>query len=329
MDNIRISAVKVGAFVVIALAVLIVGALWVAGSTFLGSKRVGYVVAMRDSGGLQAGDRVRISGVSVGRIQHVDLYAHREPPVELRIKIKPDVPIKADASATVHTSGMLGSTYLQIDPGSATAPPLAAGSTIRGSKSPGLEETLTQVGRISDKVMIVLDQVSGLLDTVGGEIGPILTNLESLLSEDNAENARQILANLRGVTDDAGPKLTSLLDRLNSVSEKLDGGADGIPEITEDLAALIADVRNALGPDGARLAGVLESAGRSLESADRTLSILDDNRDEIGATLRDLRDTVANLKAFSQQVMERPYSLVRVKPEPEGKPGQYVKEEER
>ena len=37
--------------------------------------------------------------------------------------------------------------------------------------------------------------------------------------------------------------------------------------------------------------------------------------------LGDLRDTVANLKSFSQQVRERPYSLVRIRDEPERRPG--------
>jgi hypothetical protein len=91
----------------------------------------------------------------------------------------------------------------------------------------------------------------------------------------------------------------------------------------------VADLQAALGPDGERLARVLESAESSLTRADETFSVLGGNRGEIEATLRDLRDTLANLKAFSQLVKERPYSLVRVKPAPQREPGDGVKENSR
>ena len=70
---------------------------------------------------------------------------------------------------------------------------------------------------------------------------------------------------------------------------------------------------------------MLDSAQGGLDSATDALDVLAGNRAELEWTLRDLRDTIANLKAFSQQVKERPFSLVRVKPEPDRKPGEGVR----
>ena len=97
-----------------------------------------------------------------------------------------------------------------------------------------------------------------------------------------------------------------------------------MPEVTAKLSTLLDDMHGALGPEGSRLAEVLEAAESSLSSADQTLSILGENRKEVEAALRDMRDTIANLKAFSQLVKERPFSLVRIKGEPERLPGQGV-----
>ena len=131
------------------------------------------------------------------------------------------------------------------------------------------------------------------------------------------------------VTADVGPRISSLLQRLDTAAGQLEGGIEGLPEITADIETLIESVQTAMGPDGERLARVLDAAEGSLTQAEKALSVVGGNRAEIEATLRDLRDTVANLKAFSQQIKEHPYSLVRIKTPPEREPGDGVEETNR
>ena len=321
MERLETSDVKVGAFVLVALAILVAGLLWIAGSTILGTKRASYKVLMQNSGGLQAGDRVRFAGVSVGRVQGFVLRPGEEWPVALNVSIKRDIPIRVDSTATVRTSGLLGSSFLQVDAGSPNSPLLPEGGEIHAAVAQGIEAALARAEEMADKFSGLLDQTAQLLDTVNGEMGPILANLESLLSERNAEDVRQILSTLRTTIGETAPRVESLLGRLESISKQLEGGIDGLPALTADFSSLVGDLQTALGPDGKRLRRVLETAESGLASADEAMSVLGDNRGEIEATLRDLRDAASNLKAFSQQVKERPFSLVRIKPEPDRKPG--------
>ena len=321
MSTARMADVKVGAFVLAALAILIVGSLWVAGSAMIGSPRVGYRVRMKDAGGLQAGDRVRVSGVSVGRVEAVELRPEEDWPVVLSIHVKRSVPIKTDAEATLGTAGLLGASHLEIRIGSAAAPPLAAGGEIYGVAPMGIEQALARVDQIAVKTTALLDQLSGTLDTVSTEITPILHNLSLLLSEENAANLQQMLADLRHTTRDAAPRVTALLERADRLLDGLEHGTADLPELTEELEALVADLRTAIGPGGERLSGLLDTAENSLGRAGDTLGMVGTNRDDIEAAIRDLSDTLANLKAFSQQVKEHPYRLVRIKHSPERKPG--------
>ena len=325
-DRSRSADVKVGLFVVTALTILVFGSLWIVGSTFFGARRVSYDVVMKEAAGVDAGDRVRFAGVPVGRVRQVNLRPEEEWPVVFRIALHPDIPVKTDSSARISTSGLLGSSFLQIEPGSPGAPRLPPGGEIRGRAGLGLEEALARVDEISVKVLGIMDQTSGILDQVGQEIGPIMTRMEGLLSEENVEDVRHLLAALRQTIEDAGPRISALLARLDSAAESLDRGLEDMPEVTARLSGLMEDVRTALGPDGARLAGVLEAAEGGFTSADKALTILTTNRREVELTLRDLRDTVANLKAFSQQVKERPFSMVRIKPPPERRPGEGVED---
>jgi phospholipid/cholesterol/gamma-HCH transport system substrate-binding protein len=325
-DHKRSADVRVGLFVLVALALLIAGSLWIAGSSFFGAPPIGYTVLMKDSAGLRSGDRVRIAGVPVGRIQRVLLQPGAEWPVAMQVGLRRELTIHVDATARITTAGLLGTAFLQIEPGSPDAPELPPGSEIRGTSGGGLDAAMARIDELSVSAIGLLEQTSGLVDQVAGELDPIMSNLQLLLSAENAEHLRGILAALDQTAGDAGPRLNALLTNLESVSARLDEGLEVLPDLTQDVSALIADVRTGFGPEGSRLAGLLDTAQGALLSADEALSMLGNNRAELETAMRDLATTVSNLKAFSQLVKERPYSLVRVKSEPERSPGDGLKE---
>jgi phospholipid/cholesterol/gamma-HCH transport system substrate-binding protein len=324
MDGARWAEVKVGLFVVGALAILSVGTLWVAGSAVWSGPKALYTVRMTDSGGVAAGDRVRYAGVIIGRVESVTLRPEERWPVAIRVAIDPDLVLKEDASARISTSGLLGSSYLEIDPGTAGSPVLPPGGDVYGEETAGLEAALSRVDEIAGKAVVLLDQTSSILKEVSGKIGPLLARVDALLSEENAENVQLLLASLRRTTEEAGPRLNSLLARLDEISGDLEEGVDDLPELTEHIDGLVEDLRAALGPEGSRLAGLLDTSRSTLGSAGEALELLAENRGELDATLADLREVMANLKAFSQQIKERPYSLVRIKPEADRRPGEGV-----
>jgi phospholipid/cholesterol/gamma-HCH transport system substrate-binding protein len=326
MEQARWAEVKVGVFVVAALAILVLGTLWVAGSAIWSGSRAAYTVRMKDSGGVQPGDSVRFAGVAVGRVEGVELRATAEWPVVFHVALDAGLQLRTDASARITTSGLLGSTYLEIQPGSPEAPELSPGGKIQGETPAGLDEALARVDEIAVKVVTLLDQTSSILEELSSEIGPLLARMEALLSSENADHVQALLTTLRRTMEDAGPRVTTLLDRLDVISRDLETGVADIPELTEQVSALVTDLRGALGPDGTRLSGLMDSGQSTLASADEALDVIVDNRRELETTLADLREIVANLKAFSQQVKERPYSLVRIKPEPDRRPGEGVGE---
>jgi ABC-type transporter Mla subunit MlaD len=125
--------------------------------------------------------------------------------------------------------------------------------------------------------------------------------------------------------EQAGPQLSSILTHLDSVARSADQGLGGLPELDSKLQALLGDLQIVIGPQGERLVGLLDTAEGTLRTAADALAILGQNRQDLDATLRDLRDTMANLKAFSQTIKEQPYSLVRIKSPPQRVPGEGVK----
>jgi phospholipid/cholesterol/gamma-HCH transport system substrate-binding protein len=266
-----------------------------------------------------------VAGVPVGKVENVELRPGDEWPVSFHVAIRRSVPLHADSSAKITASGLLGTVFLQVDPGSPGKPVLEEGGQFYGEESAGFEAAMTQVEELGAKVMQVLDQASATLDQLTTRIVPILDNTSTILSAENAVHLSELLASLNTVMNESGPHLSSLLSRLDSVAASADGGMERLPEMTAKLDRLLEDLHSVLGEDGERVIGLLDSAQSSLGSAESALAVLGDNRQELDDAIRNLQETTANLKAFSQTIKERPYSMVRIRPEPQRAPGEGVK----
>ncbi len=312
---------RVGALVLAALAVLVAGSLWLAAGPWDGSERDGYVVALEDSGGMTRGSAVRVAGVLVGKVSGVHLDATEDPPVKLDISVRRSIALHADAEARISSSGVFGDAYLSIDPGTPQAGPLPPGGTIRGASTPGFDRALTRLDEIGEKTGVLLDKATSLVTRLDGEMTPLLERLDGLLAEDNVAAVEAILAELRAVAEEAGPRVAPLLERLESLADGAEESLEGMPEVAENLRALVDDLRSAAGEDGERLGRLLETAESSLAATGESMAVIGDNRRTIDAALQDLRDSLANLKEFSRTIKERPFSMIRIKPEPDRKPG--------
>ena len=321
-NELRSASIKTGAFVLVAVGMLVAGTLWIAGSTLLGVRHVPYRVLMRESGAIQGGDRVRMAGVAIGKVHSVELRPDEAWPVVFHVSIREGVPIRADSTAVIERTGLLGTNFLEIGPGSSGAPQLSEGGEIHGTSVVGMEEAMQRAAELASRLVELVDQTSTVLDDVSARLVTLLGRAEALVSEENVEEMERILVATRQTLEDSGPRITTLLDRLDSVAASADRGLE---RVVGDVEGLVADVRSALGPDGERLARVLVAAEGSLESADGALSVLGDQRRQLAFAIEDLAETASNLKSFSQTIKERPFSLVRITSEPPRRPGEGTK----
>lgn len=317
----RTTDVRLGIFVLLALAIVTVGSLWIAGSLPIGRKRAEYDVLLPRSGGIRVGDRVRVSGVKVGSIESIDLEPQKEWPVRVRVAIDGDLPINADATARLSSDGLLGSNYLEIILSNHVGEPLVAGSEIYGSGQGSLDATLAALEEVANRATDLLNQMGGVVDNLVGQIEPLTGRAEKLLSDENLEALAATLSNLEQITSDNAPALQSLIGRLEGLATNLEQGTESLPNLGQDLEALVSDLRGAIGPDGARLAEVIEQAQSLLGTAEGAVGALGEDGADLEALLRDLRATVSNLKEFSAMLARRPSAILRNAREPDRRPG--------
>jgi len=315
------SEIWTGVFVSAALVILLGGTLWIAGARPLGGERNGYRVAMKGAGGVRSGDPVRVAGVEVGRVEEVRLDPGGEWPVTFRVELDAGVPVSEEATARLATDGLLGAPYLEIDPGPASAPPLPEGQPIEGAGPSGLDAAFARVDDVAVRATELVEETTALVRDLQEQILPVTERLADLLSEENVAEMEAAIAALRRTLEETGPRLPPLLDRLDSVAAGLEEGVAEVPELSAQIGSLADDLQRALGPDGERLAGLLDAARETLGTADGALGLVGDNRTELEAAIRDLRDATSNLRSFSRAVQEQPSRVLRRSRWPDRQPG--------
>ncbi len=309
----RFEEIRVGVFVLLALAAAIVVSFWILGTGPFASTPNRYEVRLYSSGGVRAGDKVRIAGVASGRIESLRLDPGAERSVVLDISLDRDLILHRDASAHLASDGLLGSSYVEVDPGDPAAGPIDPGSTLLGDQRGSLEGVYAQLDTLAATANDALKQISSLAANLESGLQPILDGMGQLASEQNIDAISRVLSETELTLGEMRPRLNTVLDRADALVVELQSGVEGFPALSEEVLGLTQDLRTGLGEDGARLTAVLETAQATLESLDA----------EKGATaelIGELEATLASVRTLAETLSERPGSLVGLRGERDRKP---------
>lgn len=213
------SQLKVGVLILIALVAAAALALLISGqrvSFLAGGLKVR--VYFKNSAGLKVGAPVNLDGVTIGNVRAIHLVTHPAlTPVEVIMAIngKYRSALLTDSTANLRTTGVLGSTTIDIDNIHAHGQPVANDAVLLTGTYPNLEVALQAFQTTDQKFDATLTQANGLignLDSNKGSIGkfindPTLRN-HAVKAANNFKSVSTQMSNGRGtigllLTDDS------------------------------------------------------------------------------------------------------------------------------
>lgn len=274
------SELQVGALVLIAAVVLVIGVFWIS-DTRLGGATLRVVGIAGDAGQITPDSRIFLRGVEVGSVEEVRLEPDR---VVLPLTFYTDIVLPADTRGVIKPAGFLGTQIIELQPGSGAAR-LTEGDTIT-------------LGRNVDLMTLASD--------LGDETGVLLDRVQDVLSErmvsDLRESSRAFTSAMRELESlMAGEResIGRLLANLDAASSRL-SELTASPELERSLANLDT------------LSGRLAVASASFDSTSRSLatitSRLAEGEGSLGKMMTDdelydgLTETLANLQAASEEI---------------------------
>lgn len=115
MQSSRGRDLGVGFFVLIGLFALAYLSVQVGGLSYKGRGGLLLAATFEEIGGLKERAPVRVSGVTVGQVQSIQLADDLRARVILNVD--PDLELSADTSASIRTNGLLGDQFVSLEPG--------------------------------------------------------------------------------------------------------------------------------------------------------------------------------------------------------------------
>lgn len=248
------SAAKIGAFMLVILAILAYFVLKIEDVNFFRAKTKKVTAIFDSVAGLEKQSAVRVAGVRVGKVEQVRLRADGK--AEVTLDIDKDVQLHQNASAKVANLGLLGEKYVEIDPGTPNTPLVTQSSvTLRGSQPPTIDDVTDQISAIATDVKAVTESLRSVmagpqgqqrLDDIAENVRAITAETRALIAANRANvdvtlaNAREISAQLRVEI----PRLADSIDRVaNSIGGTATENRKDVRSIVENLRGLSGELR--------------------------------------------------------------------------------------
>ena len=251
------SAAKVGIVMLIALAVLGYFILRIEDISLSRSRTTREVKAVFDDvAGLDDESAVRIAGVRKGHV--TDIKVLPDGRAEVTMKVDDDVPLHANSRAIVSNMGLLGEKYIELDPGTPSAPVLADDGTtvkIAGSEPRDFDDVTQQVSAIAEDVKAITSSLRAVtagptgqqrLDEIVENVRLITAEVRMLIAANRA-NVDATVGNARVITEQLRNEIPRLADSIDRVASQMGGtvgeNREDIRGVVRNLRGLSADLR--------------------------------------------------------------------------------------
>jgi phospholipid/cholesterol/gamma-HCH transport system substrate-binding protein len=168
--------VTVGSLVILAVVLFIVGTSWLSGRSITADEDEFWKIQFQTAGNLKASSVVRISGVSVGKVERIKLVDVGK--VLVMVTLPDNIVPRVDATAEIMAVGFVGDAAIEFNPGKAPQR-LARDRVIIGSQAGGLSDLAESLGERADSVLIGAQQIMN--ERTADEIQATLTALQGTL----------------------------------------------------------------------------------------------------------------------------------------------------
>ena len=308
--------VKVGAFVVISMALLL-GTIYRVSNMRMRGARVPYRTYLRYAGGLEPGADVLFGGIKVGTVTAVHPDPQDPTRIEILIDVKQGTPVNAKSVAKLGSVTIITSPAISISMGSNDAPRLPPNGVIPSQESISIDDTQRKVVALADSANGLLGSVRDDINNLTGDARKLIANLNELTGKPNQQHVAEILTTADTMIASVSPKVDHISDQIvklsddaNSLMAKLNPTVDNVNATVSNANDTITAVREPLRADLAELQKTLDQARTLVGELQTSIRAKDQG---INETLENVRMATDNLNNLTESVKERPWSLVRIK----------------
>jgi phospholipid/cholesterol/gamma-HCH transport system substrate-binding protein len=307
---------KVGTFVIVCLLLLGVTVYYV-GNNQWGGHLTSYKTYLHYAGGVAPGTGVLFGGIAVGRVTGVKASSEDPTRIEILLQVKEGTPLNENSVAKLGSVSLMSSPAVSITTGTNDAPRLKAGQVIRSEETVSIDDMTRKLSTIADSAQGLITQVQGELKNISGDARTLLANLNEITGPPNRREVARLLQQVNTLIATESPKIDRITEQVLLVSRDADSVIQKIGPLVDRTDATVSNVnltidqlRDPIRQDLAQLQSTLDQAKGTMKTIQTLVRANDDN---ISETVDNLRVATENLDQLTDQVKQRPWSLVRIR----------------
>jgi phospholipid/cholesterol/gamma-HCH transport system substrate-binding protein len=248
----------------------------------------------KDASGLPVGSQVVVAGLPVGEITSLSIEGRF---ARVDFVVRGDIEIWSNAVAYKKSTSLLGSFYIELDPGG----PQGEGDSATRLLGPGdqiplvveattPEELFRRIEQTMPRVDDALISVKGLSDDVRGLVrGPIanIANRIDDLVQSEADRVSQILAR----TDRSLARIELITKDIRNVTkdadDKVNGILDNLDEAAKEAKTLVTSARNEVEQTGKKVRDKLDMVDEFMDHSTSVARKIDEDEGTLGRLVND------------------------------------------
>ncbi len=240
--------VAVGAFVVFGLLLFALGLFFIGSRRMLFNDSFDAYAEFSNISGLQNGAIVRVAGMDAGEVKEIRVPPSPSAKFRVMLRIREDLHplIRVDSVATIQTDGLVGNKYIQVDAGTDQAQVVPPKGMMRSREPFDLAEMMQRMSATVDLVTKTITEVKAGVEEALSALSETARDAQSLMS-DVGKDARAIMVSTQKVTEDLAVIVAGVRDGKGSVGKLLTDDAlyKSAKGIAADAEKTVASLREA------------------------------------------------------------------------------------
>jgi phospholipid/cholesterol/gamma-HCH transport system substrate-binding protein len=158
--------VKLGAFIIVVMVLLVLGIYYIGQQQQLFSRTFHISGIFKDVNGLQAGNNIRFSGITVGTIENVEIITDTSVRVDMIVDEDVRKFIKKDAKAIIGSDGLMGNKIMNITPGTVGQQEIQDNDFIGTIQPVNMDEILNKLRSTTDNAAEISSDLSDIMHNI-------------------------------------------------------------------------------------------------------------------------------------------------------------------
>lgn len=319
MEKTATQKINLGLFVIIGLLIFILAIYFIGKKQKMFGKTNHLEAVFNNVNGLQLGNNVRYSGISVGTVRGILMINDTTIRVDMIIDKSIFPFIKKDAIATISSDGLVGNMIINILPGKGSEPSVIPGDEIRTQKRIRTEDMLSTLSETNNNAANLTANLLKITDKMlegKGTMGSLLN--DTIMSKDLKETIRNLKTTSKGASEtvtNLNKFITSLdkkdnvvglikdpdvANKIKNMVTNLDQSSTELNKVIKNLNATILNVK-----DGKGALNYLSNDPNLIYKIDSTMTNINEASFKLNENLEAMKHNFLFRGYFKKQEKER------------------------